>query len=267
VLLQVAGLNILTDPFMSYRASPVPFAGPARVRDPGISVTDLPRIDLVLVSHNHYDHMDLTTLRKLHDLHAPRIITPLGNAAILNKARRPFRITEGDWGDRIAVNADVSVHLAPARHWSKRTAFDRNLALWCAFVIDTPQGCIYFSGDTGYGNGAHFRAVRRQFGEPRLALIPIGAYEPRWFMAPQHMNPEEAVKAHIDLGAHHSLAIHHSTIQLTDEAIDQPIIDHAAAMDSLGVASAAFRVIEFGATWGVPPLASSPSQMLEQAAE
>lgn len=267
VLLQVNGLNILTDPFLSSRTSPFQFAGPKRVRSPGIVLEDLPPIDVILVSHNHYDHMDLPALRKLYDLHGPRIITPLGNAPIISKARRPFEITESDWGDKVALSKDIDVTLTPAMHWSKRTPFDRNMALWGAFVIETSNGPIYFAADTGYDRGGHFRDVRAQFGEPRLALLPIGAYEPRWFMTPQHMNPEEAVLAHNDLGAHRSLAIHHSTVQLTDEAIDQPAIDHAEAADQHGVATDHFRVLETGESWTVPPLATAGGAVLEQAAE
>lgn len=252
VLIQTNGLNIITDPFLSSRTSPFQFAGPKRVHDPGIQLEDLPPIDVVLLSHNHYDHMDLPALRKLHDLHSPHIITPLGNASIINKARRKFNITEGDWGDSFTLSDTLDVTLTPAMHWSKRTFFDRNMALWCAFVIQTPSGPVYFAGDTGYGAGHHFRDVRAQFGTPRLALLPIGAYEPRWFMKPQHMNPQEAVLAHTDLGAHHSLAIHHGTVQLTDEAIDQPVIDHARAMDFHSIDPDHFRALEPGESWTIP---------------
>ncbi|MGI9465067.1 MAG: MBL fold metallo-hydrolase [Aestuariivirgaceae bacterium] len=267
VLLQLGGLNILTDPFLSSRTSPVQWFGPKRVRDPGIAADDLPRIDIILVSHNHYDHMDLPALTRLYDLHGARIITPLGNGAIINKARRPFDITEGDWGDRFRLTEDIHVTLTPAKHWSKRTTSDRNMALWAAFVIETPHGPVYFAADSGYGGGDHFRDIRTRFGRPRLALIPIGAYEPRWFMQAQHMNPEEAVLAHNDLAAHRSLAIHHGTVQLTDEAIDQPVIDHEIALDKHGVDAGAFRATEPGESWTIPPLATSGSGVLEQAAE
>ena len=267
VLIQTGGLNILTDPFLSKRTSPFQFAGPKRVHLPGLAMEDLPPIDVVLISHNHYDHMDLPALRKLHDRHNPRIISPLGNSAIIKRARRPFSITEGDWGDSFSLSSSVSVNLAPAMHWSKRTPFDRNMALWCAFVLKTPGGPIYFAADTGYGEGRHFRSIRAEFGEPRLALLPIGAYEPRWFMKLQHMNPEEAVLAHKDLGAQHSLAIHHGTVQLTDEAIDQPVIDHAEALHHHGVGHKTFRAIKPGESWSIPPLATTGQPVLEQAAE
>ena len=266
-LIQVCGLNILTDPFFSMRTSPLQWAGPKRVHAPGLALKDLPPIDLILVSHNHYDHMDLPALRKLHDLHAPRIVTPLGNAAIIARARRAFNITEADWGQGVVISDQISIVPVPALHWSKRTFWDRNKALWAAFIITTPHGPIYFAADTGYGNGAHFRDVRSQFGSPRLALLPIGAYEPRWFMAPQHMNPEEAVMAHNDLAAHRSLAIHHGTVQLTDEAIDQPGSDHATALQTHGIDARHFRVLKPGQSWPIPPLASGSEPVLEQAAE
>ena len=267
VLLQMGGLNILTDPFLSSRTSPVQFLGPKRVRDPGILIEDLPSIDVILVSHNHYDHMDLPALRRLHDLYGARIITPLGNGAIINKARRPFDITEGDWGDSFTLNDVISVTLTPAMHWSKRTPFDRNMALWCAFVLHSPDGPVYFAADTGFRDGSHFSNLQAQFGPPRLALLPIGAYEPRWFMAAQHMNPDDAVRAHQLTGAKHSIGIHHGTVQLTDEAIDQPLIDHAEALDTHGVDPTSFRTLEPGESWTIPPLAKPADRVIEQAAE
>ncbi len=254
-LIQTGGLNILTDPFFSMRTSPVQWAGPKRVHAPGVAMEKLPPIHIALVSHNHYDHMDLPALRQLHDAYKPRIITPLGNGAIISKARRAFDITEADWGKSIPINGDVSIVPTEALHWSKRTLWDRNMALWAAFVIRTPHGTVYFAADTGYGDGAHFRAVRDAFGPPRLALIPIGAYEPRWFMKPQHINPAEAVQAHIDLGAHHSLAIHHGTVQLTDEAIDEPVAHLSEALEHHGIDHARFRALTPGESWRIPPLA------------
>jgi L-ascorbate metabolism protein UlaG (beta-lactamase superfamily) len=267
VLIQAAGLNILTDPFFSLRASPVQWAGPKRVRPPGVALDQLPRIDVVLVSHNHYDHMDLSSLRRLFDSHRPRILTPLGNAAILARARRPLDVVEGDWGDRAGLGDGVAVTFAPARHWSKRGLHDRNMALWCAFVIETPSGTVYFAGDTGYGAGAHFRAVHRQFGPVRVALLPIGAYEPRWFMQPQHMNPDEAVKAHLDLAAELSVAIHHSTVQLTDEAIGDPAAALSAARNVHGVEPRRFRILDPGAGLRLSGLAARRAAVLGSAAK
>ena len=267
VLVQVAGINILTDPFFSRRASPVQWAGPKRVRPPGLALDRLPRIDVVLVSHNHYDHMDLPTLRRLFDSHAPRILTPLGNAAILARTRRPLDIAEGDWGDRVALGENVAITFAPARHWSKRGFHDRNMALWSAFVIETPAGTVYFAGDTGYGDGAHFRDVRRDFRQVKLALLPIGAYEPRWFMHPQHMNPEEAARAHIDLAAELSIGVHHATVQLTDEAIDEPALALARALAQFDVEPQRFLVLDPGAGLRIGSLAETRGARLETAAE
>ncbi len=266
VLIQVGGVNILTDPFFSKRASPVQFAGPKRVRDPGIALADLPDIDAVLVSHNHYDHMDLPSLRRLHDRHEPRVITPLGNGAIIAGSRRPVKVEEADWGDRLDLGTGVAVHLTPSQHWSKRTLHDRNMALWCAFVIETPGGPVYFAADTGYGEGAHFRQVRERFGPLRQAILPIGAYEPRWFMKTMHMNPEDAVRAYCDLGAPPSLGMHHGTIQLTDEAIDQPVTDLTCALEERDIETARFRTLEPGESWSLPPLAQGHENVIEHAA-
>jgi len=234
MLIQTQGLNILTDPFFSLRASPVQWAGPKRTRAPGVALEKLPKIDLVLLSHNHYDHMDLPALKAIHARHAPLILTPLGNGGILKKANRSFSVFELDLYGTHQMPG-LSITLTPARHWSRRTASDTNHALWGAFVLETQSGPIYFAGDTGYGDGEHFREVRERFGPPRLALLPIGAYEPRWFMKDQHMDPAEAVQAHLDLGAARSLAMHHATVQLTGEAIDAPTreLEKARALKGL----------------------------------
>lgn len=244
-LLQVAGLNILTDPFLSHRASPVQFAGPKRVRAPGLSVEDLPEIDIILLSHNHYDHMDLPALKRIARRFRPRLLTPLRNSRHLRNLS--LEIEELDWGADVKCGP-VRIILTPAVHWSKRSPFDTNRSLWGAFVIETPAGTIYFAGDTGYGNGETFREIRRHFGPPRLSLLPIGSYEPRWFMKYHHMNPDDAVRAHLDLGSETSVAIHHSTIQLTDEAIDAPAMALREAGRKYGIGPDRFRVLEVGET-------------------
>jgi L-ascorbate metabolism protein UlaG (beta-lactamase superfamily) len=222
-LIQVGGLNILADPVWSERASPVRFAGPKRVNPPGIDFERLPPIDVVLVSHGHYDHLDLPTLARLHQHHAPRVITPLGNDLTMRAHDRAIRAEAYDWDDRVVLGDHVAVTLVPTRHWTARGLFDRNRALWASFVLETPAGGIYVVGDSGYGDGHHFRRVRERHGEAAVALLPIGAYEPRWFMRDQHMNPADAVKALQDCGAARALAHHHGTFQLTDEAIDAPV--------------------------------------------
>lgn len=246
VLIQLCGINILTDPFLSSRASPVQFAGPKRARSPGIALEDLPKIDYVLLSHNHFDHLDLASLKRLHAHCEPTIITPLGNAAIINKTGCDHTIIEGDWGTSVSLNNEIKVTLTPASHWSKRTLRDRNMALWCAFLLQTPLGPIYFAGDTGYGSGGHFRAIYQEFGAPRIAFLPIGAYEPRWFMKDMHMNPDDAVKAHIDLTAHQSVAFHHGTVQLTDEAMGAPVEDLQVALEKHSVKPDDFIVLGCG---------------------
>jgi L-ascorbate metabolism protein UlaG (beta-lactamase superfamily) len=248
-LIQTAGLNILTDPVWSERVSPVSFAGPKRVRDPGIAFDALPPIDVVLVSHCHYDHLDVATLSRLHAAHRPRVITPLGNDTIMRAHDPAIRAEAYDWNDRVDLGNGVTVTLAPMRHWSARGLFDRNKALWAAFALDTPWGRIYHIGDTGYGDGRHFRTARERHGPFRLAILPIGAYEPRWFMRDQHMNPEEAVRALQDCGAELALGHHFGTLQLTDEAIDAPPKALAEARTAAGIPEEQFRLLEPGEVW------------------
>jgi L-ascorbate metabolism protein UlaG (beta-lactamase superfamily) len=247
VLLQTDGLNILTDPFLSARASPLSFAGPKRVLPAPFRPHELPNIDIVLLSHNHYDHLDVPGLRALIKNHQPKFITPLGNKRYLNRVSRWLDVIELDWRQSVEV-INFRITAMPAWHWSKRGFDDSNLALWGAFVVETPGGVIYFAGDTGYGDGSTFREVEDRFGSPRLSLLPIGAYEPRWFMEPMHMNPDDAVKAHLDLGSQTSLGIHHSTIQLTNEAIDQPIVDLEVALQSRSLERRSFITPNAGET-------------------
>lgn len=223
VLIQVAGLNILTDPVWSDRASPLSFLGPKRVAAPGIEFERLPPIDVVLLSHNHYDHLDLASLKRLQKQHAPRMIMPLGTDATVLGGVRGAQVVTGDWGDQLVVSDRVRVSLTPANHWSSRGLRDRRMALWSGFWLDTDQGSIWFAGDTGYGDGAIFRAIRTRHGTPDIALIPIGAYEPRWFMKPQHVGPDEAVLIFQDVGARRALGMHWGTFQLTDERREEPV--------------------------------------------
>jgi L-ascorbate metabolism protein UlaG (beta-lactamase superfamily) len=230
-LIQTAELNILIDPVWSARASPFGFAGPKRVNDPGIAFDALPPIDVALVSHGHYDHLDLATLSRLAAKFSPRTITPLGNDVTMRSADDAIKTEPFDWHDRVELGNGVAVTLVPTRHWSARGLFDRNRALWASFVLETPAGKIYIVSDSGYGEGAHFRRVGQTHGPLRLAILPIGAYEPRWFMQDQHMNPSDAIKALADCGAEQALAHHHGTFQLTDEAIDAPVVGLHAALD------------------------------------
>ena len=218
VLLQQHGSNILTDPIWSERASPLSWAGPRRRREPGVSWDNLPRIDTVLISHNHYDHLDLPTLRRLAARGDSTFVVPTGLLRLL-RSENIGPAHELDWGESVSLPG-FTVHCVPALHFSSRGIYDRNLTLWCGYVIECPERLVYFAGDTGFGR--HFAQIREKFGSPHLALLPIGAYEPRWFMSPVHMAPEEAVRAHDILAAQTSIAIHHGTFQLTDEALDTP---------------------------------------------
>jgi len=218
VLVQQPGANILTDPMWSQRASPIPWAGPKRKRDPGVRFDDLPAIHTVLLSHNHYDHLDLPTLRRLAARGATTFIVPRGVSPVL-ASRGIGPVYELDWGESRQVQG-AEIHCVPALHFSARGLTDRNRTLWCGYMIESPNGLIYFAGDTAFGS--HFAWIRERFAAPRLALLPIGAYEPRWFMSAVHMGPDEAVRAHGILEAGASVAIHHGTFQLADEGLDTP---------------------------------------------
>jgi len=218
VLLQQHGVNILTDPIWSERASPLSWIGPRRHRKPGVSWEDLPPIDIVLLTHNHYDHLDLPTLRRLAARGDSTFLVPIGCSRLL-RSQRIGPAHELDWGQSLSL-AGFTFHCVPAMHFSGRGIFDRNLTLWCGYMIESSERLIYFAGDTAFG--PHFAQIREKFGSPHLAFLPIGAYEPRWFMSPVHMAPDEAVKAHEILGAGTSIAIHHGTFQLADESVDTP---------------------------------------------
>jgi L-ascorbate metabolism protein UlaG (beta-lactamase superfamily) len=251
-LIRFPQITILTDPIFSERCSPVSWAGPRRARPPGIALTALPRPDVVLLSHNHYDHMDFPTLRAIRRSHDPRFVTTLGNAPAL--ARIGIQATELDWW-QFATHGKLTITTTPARHFSARTPFDRNRTLWGGFMLRTAAGQVLFAGDSAAGS--HWRDIRTRLGPPDIALLPIGAYEPRWFMAAAHMNPEEAVQAHIALGARQSVGMHFGTFQLTDEAIDAPLHALAAARQAAGLNADTFNTNGFGET-RVFPLSGLP---------
>ncbi|UIJ71356.1 MBL fold metallo-hydrolase [Aurantimonas sp. HBX-1] len=248
-LIQGGGLNILVDPVWSERASPLAFAGPRRRNVPGIAFDDLPAIDVVLVSHNHYDHLDRATLLRVFERDAPLFVTPLGNDRVIRGRERGMRIVTADWGDGVELGQGASVRLEPARHWSTRGPGSRNRALWCAFTLRLAGRTVYYAGDTGFGDGAQFRQAAANAEAIDLALLPIGAYAPRWFMQDQHINPAEAVLAFEILGAKHALGCHWGTFQLTDEAVDAPARELAAALQARGIAPERFVAARPGQVW------------------
>ena len=241
-LIQTAAGNILTDPMYSRRAGPMGVFGPRRVRQPAVLFDDLPPISLVLLSHNHYDHCDLPTLRRLADRFDPTVVTPLGNAALV-RSTGIRRIEELDWWQE-AMTSSLPIVLTPARHFSARGPLDRNRALWGGFTLVAGGRRIFFAGDTAYST--FFRDVRTRIGSIDLALLPIGAYEPRWFMQSVHMNPAEAVQAHLDLEATESIGMHYGTFQLTTEGIDDPLHALEDARRARGIEPSRFRTLGFG---------------------
>ncbi len=255
-LVQLAGVNVLTDPVFSDTASPVPWFGPRRWQPPGVALTDLPHIDIVLISHNHYDHLDTASVKALAAQSGgpPLFVVPLGIERWLAAAGVPGARAL-DWWDATEAHG-LAITLTPAQHWSRRTLTDTNATLWGGFVVQSRQPArrVYFAGDTGW-SAQHAADIGARFAPIDLALIPIGAYEPRWFMAAQHVNPAEAVCIHQAIGARASLGVHWGTFLMTDEPLDQPLRDLAAARKSLGVSDEAFRTLRHGQTWtiAVPP--------------
>ncbi len=248
-LYQIGGLNLLIDPVYSLRASPLSFFGPRRVNDPGVAFDDLPRIDAVLITHNHYDHLDIETLARLHERDQPRMIMPLGNDTIVRARIPEARAEAHDWSARLPLSDGVSVTLTPSYHWSARGAFDRRMALWCSFVLEGGGTRIFHIGDTGYHDGSLYRRLGAELGPFHLAVLPIGAYEPRWFMRDNHMNPEEAVQVMLSLRAEQALGHHWGTFQLTDEGIERPPAALAAALAAAGLAEERFRAMRPGLSW------------------
>jgi L-ascorbate metabolism protein UlaG (beta-lactamase superfamily) len=241
-LIQVASVNMLIDPVYYQRASPLWFAGPRRVRAPGVRFDDLPPLSLVLLSHNHYDHCDLETLLLLERRFHPSVVTPLGNGRLLRSAGIS-QVEEIDWWETTSV-APLPITVTPAQHFSARGPFDRNRALWGGFLIEAGGHRILHAGDSGYG--PHFGEIAARVGPIDLALLPIGAYEPRWFMKDIHMNPAEAVQAHLDLAARRSIAMHFGTFQLTPEGIDEPVRDLENALRERGVPAEWFQSMDVG---------------------
>ena len=263
VLIQQDGLNILTDPTWSDRASPVSWAGPQRFHSPGITKEDLPPIDVVAISHNHYDHLDLPTLKWLHAARKPTFYVGLGNRPLLTEAGIT-QVKEMDWWQSVEIGQSggepVELIGVPARHFSGRGLFDRDRTLWLGFVVRGPAGSTYFAGDTGFGT--HFAEIKRRFGSPRLALLPIGASLPAWFMKEVHLNPAEAVDAHEVLGAGMSVPLHYGTFPLGDDGQDQPLRGLEETLAKKPASGPGWSVLKFGEGRMVPalPAAEKPAR-------
>jgi L-ascorbate metabolism protein UlaG (beta-lactamase superfamily) len=241
-LIQTAAGNILTDPMYSQRAGPLNVLGPRRVRQPAVRFDDLPPVATVLLSHNHYDHCDRRTLGMLAERFDPIVVTPLGNGPLVRSAGIR-RVEELDWWQE-TTSSPLSITLTPACHFSARTPLDRNRALWSGFKLVVGGSSIFFAGDTAYAS--FFSDIRQRLGPIDLAMLPIGAYEPRWFMQAVHMNPEEAVQAHLDLEASESIGMHFGTFQLTTEGIDEPLRALEQARRARNIPPSRFRTLGFG---------------------
>lgn len=251
-LLQTAGLNLLTDPVWSERVSPVTFVGPRRRRSPGVRLEDLPRIDAILLSHNHYDHFDAATLTWLLERDRPEVFCPLGLAKPLQKLGFEH-ICELDWWQHVAWSG-LNVHCVPAQHFSARSPFDRNRTLWCGWMVEADAGSNYFAGDTGFGG--LFEEIAASFPRIRLSLLPIGAFKPHWFMGPIHMTPSEALYAHRILGSAYGIATHFGTFPLADDAESEPLDELGRAMRQDPPAHP-FWVLKEGEAIEIPPVVES----------
>jgi L-ascorbate metabolism protein UlaG (beta-lactamase superfamily) len=245
-LLQTTRINLLIDPVFSERASPFQWFGPRRAHDPGTPLSNLPRIDAVLISHDHYDHFDSATLRSIARKHDPLFLAPLRHSDLLS-AIGAKRIVELDWWQlcHLTTTGGATCTFTPSKHWSNRFGSPRNHRLWGGFYLNLGPKRVWFVGDSGY-DAEIFRSVQERCGPPDLALIPIGAYEPRWFMAPMHMNPAEALQAHRDVGARRSIGMHWGTFQLTDEGRDDPVHALDKAREAQDVSPEEFMVMTPG---------------------
>jgi L-ascorbate metabolism protein UlaG (beta-lactamase superfamily) len=230
-LMQFQKTNVIVDPVFSKRASPVKFAGPKRVRRPGVELKDLPPIHVVLVTHNHYDHMDIDSLKWLDKKFNPLVLTPLGNKKTMAVAGIR-NIHELDWWESFKTD-ELEITLTPAQHWSARGLNDKREALWGGFFIRAEKLTVFWAGDTGYGQ--HFKQIQEKLGSPDLSFQPVGAYEPRWFMKDMHANPSDAMQAHFDLKTKMSVGMHFGTFQLTDEGIEDPVLELEKVKKEKGV--------------------------------
>lgn len=254
VLLQFDGWNVLTDPVWYARCSPVQWAGPKRIKPAGIRLEDLPPIHLILQSHNHWDHLDIHNLKKICQKYHPQVVTSLGVSAFLRQ-HGIEKCVDLDWNDTFLVKkptntegslfSELTVTCLPAQHFSGRGTHDRNATLWSSFMLSSPTvGNIYFAGDSGYA--PFFKQIGQQFNKIRLALIPIGAFKPEWFMSPIHCTPSEAVQIHLDVNAEKSLAIHHGTFPLADDGQEEPVNELKKALILRGMPEDDFFILKEG---------------------
>jgi L-ascorbate metabolism protein UlaG (beta-lactamase superfamily) len=248
-LVQMSGVNILIDPCWSRWAGPCPVPGTRRYVSPAADIGDLPPIDAILISHNHYDHLDLPTLMTLWKTHNSKIVVPLGNDAIIRKVLPKSEIFAGDWGDEFKISDQVTVHLEECHHWSARGLFDRRHALWANFVIRSAAGTVCAVGDSGFGDGSTFKKLAQRHPDIDIALLPIGAFEPRWFLKNEHMNPEEAVQAFRLLGAQRAAGHHWGTFRLSHEAQNDPPLQLTQALDRHGISADRFIAAKPGDVW------------------
>jgi len=252
MLVQMDGVNILTDPMWSYRSGPFSWLGACRVRAPGVEMDSLPRIDVVLLSHDHYDHLDLPTLRDLENRYEPIILGGLGIKNFL-EGEGFKQVVELDWWQEYRLGQwEMSFTFVPALHNSGRGLFRGNQVLWGGFVVQGLAGNVYYAGDTG--SGSFLREINERFHEFRLAILPLGNYEKRWFMKNRHMNPDDAVQAHLLLNAGQSVGMHYATfLEHPEQLIDAHETDLAQAMKEYGLIDSAFWILEFGEGRDVPP--------------
>ncbi len=241
-LIQTGGMNILTDPIFSEKATPFSFIGPRRISPPGIPFDELPSIHAVILSHDHYDHLDEPTIRRLGD--SVRYIVPLGLRDWLAK-RGISDVVELDWWEGTSLGP-MQVHAVPAQHFSGRSPFTRNRTLWMGWVLKTPSGNVFFAGDTGHA--PFFREIGERFSPIRISFIPIGAYRPRWFMGPMHVDPPEAVRIHMELRSERSVAMHWGTFLLADEPPGEPPVYLRKALVEAGLGGESFVIMRFGET-------------------
>jgi N-acyl-phosphatidylethanolamine-hydrolysing phospholipase D len=248
-LWQFGGTNLMTDPHLTDRASPVGFAGPKRVMKPAISLADLPKLDVVLISHNHYDHLDKKTVLKISEKqknNPPLFLLPLGMKEWFEDVGIKEHLVELDWWDTYSVG-DWKYHAVPVQHWSRRGLLDTNEVLWCGWVVEAPNKRFFFAGDTGYSND--FKDIGERFPQMDLSLIPIGAYAPRWFMKDMHCNPEEAVHIHLDVNSQKSIGMHWGTfLDLTDEPLEEPPVRLAKVLEDKGIDPNEFITMKHGET-------------------